>query len=98
VAVSADPEAVAFITERGGRLYVYADGAGMKHVKTERPREASVRFKQITADGFVMYVQDDVAEPETWNVKFHRVPYRHVDVLWDGEQPGGVAVQGPMSV
>jgi hypothetical protein len=22
-------------------------------------------------------------------VKFHHMPYHHVDVLWDGYQPGG---------
>jgi hypothetical protein len=32
MAVVADPEAVSFISERGRRLYVYADHAGMKHV------------------------------------------------------------------
>ena len=35
-----------------------------------------------------MFVETDIAQPETWNVKFHRFPYHHVDVLWDGNQPG----------
>jgi len=88
MAVVADPDAVSFITERGGRLYVYADHAGMKHVRTEPPRDPSIRFEQIEADGFLMYVEYDIDKPETWNVKFHHLPYHHVDVLWDGHQPG----------
>ena len=52
MAVVADPEAVAFIAEHGGRLYVYADGAGMKHVKTAPPHDASLgsnRSKQTAS-------------------------------------------------
>jgi len=60
MSVVADPEAVSFIAEHGGRLYVYADAAGLKHVKTEPPREASIRFEQIEADGFLMYVEEDI--------------------------------------
>jgi hypothetical protein len=89
--VVADPEAVAFIAEHGGRLYIYTDGAGMKHVKTEPPHNASLRFEHVEADGFLMYVQDDLAQPDTWNVKFRHLPYHHIDVLWDGDQPGLVS-------
>jgi hypothetical protein len=35
-----------------------------------------------------MYVEHALGRPETWDVKFHRWPYPHVDVLWDGHQPG----------
>jgi hypothetical protein len=87
VSVVADPEAVSFIAEHGGSLYVYADASGLKHVKTRAPDDLSIRFDQIEADGFLMYVEDDIQHPETWNVKFHHAPYRHVDVLWDGHQP-----------
>jgi hypothetical protein len=93
VTVVADPDAVSFIAERGGRLYVYADKAGMKHVKTEPPHDPSIRFEQIEADGFLTYVEDDITRPKTWNVKFHHVPYHRVDVLWDGHQPGPPADQ-----
>jgi hypothetical protein len=91
MAVVADPEAVSFIVEHGGRLYVYADKAGLKHVKTEPPQDSSISFQQIEADGFLMYVEDDITHPKTWNVKFHHAPYHHVDVLWDGQQPGPAA-------
>jgi hypothetical protein len=88
MAVVADPEAVSFITERGGRLYVFVDASDLKHVKTEPPDDPSIRFEQIEADGFQLFVEADLERPETWNVKFHHVPYQHVDVLWDGRQPG----------
>lgn len=94
--VVADPEAVAFIADHGGCLYVYADSAGLKHVKTVAPGDPSVQFEQIQAEGFVMFVETDIVQPETWNVKFHRYPYHHVDVLWDGHQPGPAQRLDPM--
>ena len=88
MSVIAEPKAVSFIAERGGFLYVYTVGDGLKRVRTEPPRDSSIRFDQIEAEGFVMYVEDALGRPDTWNVKFHRWPYPHVDVLWDGHQPG----------
>jgi hypothetical protein len=88
VPVVADPEAISFIADRGGRLYVYADVAGLKHVKTHPPDDPSITFIQIEADGFVMYVANDIERPKTWEVRFGRFPFHHVDVLWDGHQPG----------
>jgi hypothetical protein len=97
MAVIADPEAVAFIAERGGRLYVWADAHDLKQVKTEPPDDHSIQFEQIEADGFELYVAADIAHPKTWDVKFHHVPFHHVDVLWDGHQPGPtfVSIAGP---
>ena len=88
MSVIAEPNAVSFIAERGGFLYVYTVGDGLKQVRTEPPGDSSIRFDQIEAEGFVMYVEDALGRPDTWNVKFHRWPYPHVDVLWDGHQPG----------
>jgi hypothetical protein len=88
VSVVADPEAVSFIAKHGGSLYVYADASGLKHIKTEAPDDPSIQFKQVAADGFLMYVESDIVHPNVWNVKFHHLPYHHVDVLWDGRQPG----------
>ena len=88
MAVVADREAVSFIAEHGGRLYLYADAAGLKRVKMEPPDDDSLRFEEIEANGFVMYVEADIVRPAVWNVKLRRLPYRRVDVLWDGQQPG----------
>lgn len=88
MSVVADPEAVSFIAERGGRLYVYADAGGLKHIKTHAPDDLSITFIEIQADGFLLCVADDLKQPNIWKVKFHRLPRHHVDVLWDGHQPG----------
>jgi hypothetical protein len=88
VSVVADPKAVSFIAAHGGRLYIYADAAGLKHVKTEPPHDASIRFEEVEAEGFLMYVETDIVRPRVWNVKFHHLPYHHIDVLWDDPQPG----------
>jgi hypothetical protein len=94
VSVVADPEAVQFIAEHGGRVYVYADKAGLKHVKTEAPDDTSLRFEQISGEGFQLFVESDLAQPETWTVKLRRFPHRHIDVLWDGHQPGPSGTKG----
>ena len=39
-----------------------------------------------------MYVQDDLAQPDTWNVEFRHLPHHHADVPWDGDQPGLVSL------
>ncbi len=89
MAVEADPETVQFIAEHGGRVYVYAVGDGLKQVKTETPDDRSIQFEQIDGDGFQLFVESDLAQPETWNVVLRHFPHQHLDVLWDGQQPGG---------
>jgi hypothetical protein len=84
VPVVADPRAVSFIVEHGGSLYVYADASGQKHVATEAPNDPSIRFEQIEADGFLMYVADGTERPETWTVEFRHLPSHHVQIHWDG--------------
>jgi hypothetical protein len=88
VAVEAEPEAVRFITEHGGSLWVYAVGDGLKQVKTRAPDDTGLRFEQIDADGFQLFIESDFVQPETWNVVLDHFPHQHVDVLWDGHQPG----------
>jgi len=81
--VVADPKAVSLIKAHGGRLYVYADESGQKHVQTEAPNDPSIRFKEIEGDGFLMYVQESLKHPELWSVTFSRIPYHRLDVVWD---------------
>lgn len=88
MAVVADPEAVEFIAEHGGRVWVYAVGEGLKHVTTDAPDDQSIRFEQLTGEGFQLFVETDLVKPETWNVVLRHLPHRHLDVLWDGHQPG----------
>jgi hypothetical protein len=94
VLVEADPEAVRFIAEHGGRVFVYASEAGLKHVSTDAPADTGMRLEQIDGDGFQLFVESDLAQPETWNVVLRHFPHRHIDVLWDGHQPGGYGPRG----
>lgn len=92
MAVEAEPEVIRFIAEHGGRVWVYADRAGLKHVKTMQPDDLSIQFEQIDGYGFQLFVETDLVRPETWNVVLRHFPYKHVDVLWDGHQPGSSVI------
>ena len=84
MSVVADPEAVSFIGAHRGRIYVYGDASGPRDIKTEAADDPFVRFEQIKADGFLMYVEAGIPHPERWTVKFRRVPHHRIEVLWDG--------------
>ena len=90
--VRASPEAVAFIVEHAGRVFVWANNAGMRHVKLHPPAEP-VEFKQLPCDGFEFNVATDIADPVFWKVVLRHLPHRHVDALFDGDQP---YLAGPM--
>ena len=87
MSVVAESEAVSFISAHGGRLYVYGDASGPKHVETDPPDDPSVRFEEAKAEGlgFLLYIEADIPHPERWTVKFRRVPHHRVEVLWDGQ-------------
>ncbi len=88
MAVEATPDALRFIAEHGGRVYVYTVGEGLKQVKTDAPDDPSIRFEQVNGDGFQLFVESDLEKPETWYVKLRHFPHTHLDVLWDGHEPG----------
>ncbi len=79
-----DPKAVSFIAEHGGSLHVYADASGRKHVTTEAPNDPSIRFEQIEADGFLMFVEVGIEHAQTWTVEFDHLPHPHLEVAWEG--------------
>lgn len=86
MAVVADPEAVSFIAQHGGRRYVYADAAGLKHVKTQPPDDPSLQLLEIEADGFLMYVEADLDRPDVWNVKFHHLPFAAIKLALEARR------------
>jgi hypothetical protein len=91
--VVADPDAVAFAVQHGGGVYVWADEGGFKHVKTQAPDDASIEFDEYVGDGLTLYAAADALPPDrTWNVVLKKLPYHHLDVLWDGHQPGWAMV------
>jgi hypothetical protein len=86
VEIRATPEAVAFIQDNGGRLFVWIDAASLKHV-TLHPPEQEVDFKQIPCDGFEFNVHVEIAEAVWWKVVLHRFPRHYVGALWNGSMP-----------
>ena len=92
VTIRADPRAVEFIRDHGGRLFVWAGDAGIEH-ETTRPR-AGVAFDELQADGFTLYVDRSIEMPHGWRLVFHRFPTPHVRALWNERvfSPNGLRV------
>ena len=86
VKVEASTDAVKFIRDNGGRLFVWADDDGLKHVKLQAP-DHPVDFKQIACDSFDFNVAVDIAHASFWEIVLHHFPHRYVDALWDGWAP-----------
>jgi hypothetical protein len=75
------------ILEKGGKLYIWIDGAGMKHVHPHPPGH-EVAWSELSGSGIEVFVDPGIDPPPTWVIVLHHVPYRHVDALWDGDVPG----------
>ena len=87
------PDAAKLIREKGGRLYVWIDGAGMKHVGQHAPRTAGDRdWSEYETDGVYLFVDKAIYPPGSWVVVFHRLPRRRVDALYDGSVPAAIQV------
>src|SRR5437763_5994372 len=85
--VIAEPDAVEFIVEHGGELFVWADDAELKHVRVERP-DNDVTFAEVPADGFSLHVDREIEPPIEWKIVLRHFPHRHVDALYDGAAAG----------
>src|SRR5579884_3425132 len=83
VDVKASPNAVEFIEEHGGRLYVWADDSGLEHVRTEPP-DHPVDFAERSCGGFDLYVDRTIAAPQRqWTIVYHHFPFQHVEAIRD---------------
>src|SRR5664279_1188078 len=82
IRVVADDEAVSFIEERGGVLYVWLSGAGIEH-ETTKPHQG-VSFVSLRGEGFELHVDSTIETPHLWRLVFHRFPNPHVRALWNG--------------
>ncbi|MDP9285726.1 MAG: hypothetical protein M3P41_12375 [Actinomycetota bacterium] len=85
--VVADADVVDFISDHGGEVFVWADGAGLKHVRVERP-DNDVNFLSIPAEGFRLLVDSEIDPPTEWKIVLRHFPHGHVDALYDGVSPG----------
>jgi hypothetical protein len=86
--VVASPEAVAFVRERGGRLYMWPHSTGccgpVLWLESSLEPRADREFRRVPADGFELYVPAGMREPEELEIALRRFPRRHVEGYWDG--------------
>jgi hypothetical protein len=88
VEIEATADAVEFITEHGGNLYVWADEVGLEHASPKQPG-GDHEFTEYPAEGFTFHLDTSVGEPDWWKIEFHHFPHKHVTALWDGGSFGG---------
>lgn len=87
------PDAAALIREKGGRVYVWIDGAGMKHVHPHPPHHI-VAWNELPGSDVDLFVDPEIEPPPKWVIVLHHLPYRHIDALWNGEVPSSPLVAG----
>lgn len=100
-ALEVDPEAAAEVDRHGGSLYVWADGAGMKHTGYQPPRRGATReWTRLAAVGIEVFVDQGILAPAKWSIALRHVPYRHVTALYNGYVPGatGIGMTAPRNV
>jgi hypothetical protein len=81
--IEVHPDAAELIREKGGSVYVWADGAGMKHVHPHPPEHA-VAWDNFQVAGISVFIDRTIDPPGKWVVVLHHLPFRHVDALWNG--------------
>jgi hypothetical protein len=93
--VQADEAATEFAVEHGGEIYVWASEAGLKHVSEQAP-DHQADWRRLPGQGFTLLVDDaTIEEPDEWVVVLRHIPHKHLDVLWDGWEPGVSGPAGP---
>ena len=86
--VVASSEAVAFVRERGGRLFLWPRSArccrSVLWLESSTEPHHDREFRRVPADGFELYVPAHMREPEELEIALRRFPRRHVEGYWDG--------------
>jgi hypothetical protein len=86
--LDASPEAVRLVQMQGGKLYVRARRArccGGPLVFLETSAEPGDReFRRVPAEGFELYLERTLGEPELLVVEAGGRRRRHVHAYWDG--------------
>ncbi|MDQ1382157.1 MAG: hypothetical protein QOJ71_2876 [Actinomycetota bacterium] len=86
------PGAVELIRDQGGCLYIWIDGAGMKHVRHQPPSRTEKDWFEFEVEGVRLFVDEAIDPPQKWVVVIHHLPWRHVDALYNGDIPGAGSV------
>ncbi len=86
--VEASPEAVRLVEEQGGRLFVWAKRARCCHgtmTYLETSSEPGERpFRRVYSDGFQLYLDARLAEPEELVIEASGRRRKHVHAYWNG--------------
>jgi hypothetical protein len=86
--VVASPEAVAFVRERGGRLFMWPRSArycrSVTWLESSTEPRGDREFHRVPTDGFELYLPVHMREPEELEIALRRFPRRHIEGYWDG--------------
>ena len=86
--VEASPEAIGFVQEHGGKLYVWAKiarcchGASTTLQTSSEPGERS--FRRVGAEGFELYLDARLREPDELVIETSGRRRKHVHAYWNG--------------
>ena len=86
--VEASPEAIQFVQERGGRLYVSAKRARCCHgtltflETSTQPGETP--FRRVDTEGIELYLDARLGEPEELVIEARGRRRKHVHAYWEG--------------
>jgi hypothetical protein len=86
--VVASEEAVAFVRQRGGRLFMWPQSArccpSVIWLESSTEPRHDREFYRVPAEGFELYIPAKMREPEKLEIAVRRFPRRHVEGYWDG--------------
>ena len=87
--VVASKEAVAFVRERGGRLFLWPQRSGYCcpswRLRSSTEPAPDRKFRRVPTDGFELYLPRNLTrEPEKLEIEVRRFPRRHVEGYWNG--------------
>ena len=90
VRVVAEPEAAAFIRERGGQLFVWATShrccrGRFTLLDSSTEQRPGAAYRRLNAAGFDLFLDTSIRTmPDELQVTLHKWPRRHVEVYWNG--------------
>jgi hypothetical protein len=72
----------AALRERGGNVYVWADGAGMLRTSTNPPT-GSIVYDRCFGEGWAVHVDREIEPPTRWVIERQRLPWPRFRALYD---------------
>jgi hypothetical protein len=88
VRVVASEEARRYVSERGGRLYVWVKSSACCHsvpvLESSTEPKSDRDFRRVAAEDFEVWAPLLMRLPSELHVEVHRFPRRRVEAYWDG--------------